>query len=153
MVARLVKERRHGWARPRGEDGVLKLQGALTAVGLVDLQGVGIEEAGASLHVGQLPRPDELTQALRHLGDDLILPTPQLVDIYLRFGELDAPVLGFPRFVEQLGNVQEGLGGDAASVEANATWMGFGIDQCDVQPQVRGLKGGDVAARAAADDG
>ena len=48
--------------------------------------------------------------------------------------------------------MQEGLGGDAASVEANAAWMGFGIDQCDVQPQVRGLKGGDVAARATADD-
>ena len=61
-------------------------------------------------------------------------------------------MLGFLGFVEELGNVQEGLGGNAASVEADAAWMGFGINQGDIQPQVRGLKGGDVAARAAADD-
>ena len=151
-IARLVKEHRHGWARAGGEDGAFKLQGALAAVGFVDLQGVGVEEAGVPLHVGQLARPDELTQALRHLGDDRVLGGPQLGEVDRGRGKLDAPVLGFSCLVEELGNVQEGFGGDAASIEADAAGVGFWIDQGDIQPQVCGLKGGNVSARAAADD-
>ena len=86
------------------------------------------------------------------MATTFVFPCLQLVEVDLRFGELDAPVLGFLGFVEQLGNVQKRFGGDAASVEANAAWMGFRIDQCDIQSQVRGLKGGDVATRTATDD-
>ena len=102
---RIHEAGRLGWSKsagtagrdPVGEDGVLKLQGALVAVGLVDLQRVGVDKAGASLHVGQLARPDELTQALRHLGYYFVLIGPQLVEVDFGRGESGCPTVRLSR--------------------------------------------------------
>ena len=66
---------------------------------------------------------------------------------------VQAPGGRFPRFVDPLGHVQQGLGRDAAAIEADPARMGFVVYKGDIEPEVGGLEGGDITAGAAADSG
>ena len=90
----------HRRARTGGEDGIFELQLILVAVGFVNMQGVGVDKAGAALYMLEFTCFDQLAQSPGHLGDDLVLPLPQTVQVYLRFGEFYTPLFGLPRFIE-----------------------------------------------------
>ena len=64
------------------------------------------------------------------------------------------PMLGevVPRLLEQLGGVQQRLGRDAADVEAGAAMRRALLDHGDLQAELRGADGADIAAGAGADD-
>ena len=53
--------------------------------------------------------------------------------------------------VEAVGCIEQGLGGDAADVEAGAAEE-FALDAGDLQAELGGADGGGVSARAGADD-
>ena len=73
------------------------------------------------------------------------------VNVNLRFAEFYAPVFGVLRFVDQLGNMQQRLGRNAAAVQAHAAGVRFGVNQRDLHSEVSGEKCGGVASRASAD--
>ena len=55
------------------------------------------------------------------------------------------------RLLVQLGGVEQGLGGDAADVEAGAAQRLAALDAGGLQPELRGPDRGDIAARPGAD--
>ena len=73
----------------------------------------------------------------------LFLNVAQLREIDLRLAELDAPRLRVARLVEDLGDVQQRLRGNAAAIDADAAGIHFGIDE-------RGAESPRSAARNAA---
>ena len=95
---------------------------------------------------------DELPGAAGQPLDDVVLEGAELIEIDLRFAELDAPGLRVARFVDQLGDMKQRLRGDAATIDADAAGVHFRIDQRDAEPEIGGKKGGRVPARARADD-
>ena len=67
-------------------------------------------------------------------------------DLHAELGEAVA------RLLEHLGGVEQRLRRDAADVEAGAAEGGALLDDGDLQPELRGADGADIAARAGADD-
>ena len=67
--------------------------------------------------------------------DDVVLELAQLVEIDLRLAELDAPRFRVPRFVDQLGDVQQRLRRNAAAIDADAARVHFRIDERDLRPR------------------
>ena len=88
-------------------------------------------------------------EALHHA----LLPGAQAWQIEPGTGEFDTPVLRLVRFLDQLGHVQQGLGGDATAVETDAAGIDLGIDECDFQAEVGSQERSRIPARASADDG
>ena len=82
----------------------------------------------------------------------LFLNSRSLSRSILRLAELDAPRLRMPRFVDQLGDVQQRLRRNAAAIDADAARVHFGIDERDAQPEIGREKRGRVPAGPAADD-
>ena len=118
----------------------------------LEVQGLGVEQAGPALDVVDFAARDELAQPSGHPGDDLVLPGAQLLQVDFGPGELDAPVAGLPGFGQDLCHVEQGFGGDAAPVEADPARVGFQVDESDLHAEVGGFEGSDVPAGAAADD-
>src|SRR5690606_41920526 len=56
------------------------------------------------------------------------------------------------RLADDGGRVQQGLGGNAADVEADPAQVRVALDQHGVHAKVRGAEGGGVAAGAGAED-
>jgi len=79
-----------------------------------------------------------LSEAAGQALDDAFFPGAQAREIDLGLGELDAPVFGLLRFLDQLGYVQKGLGRDAAAIEADAAGIDFGIDERDFESEISG---------------
>ena len=82
--------------------------------------------------------------------DDAVLPVEQLGQIDLRRAELDAVRAHLADFVDDLGGMQQRLGGNAADVEADAAQHRPAFDQRDLESEVGGAEGGGVAAGAGA---
>ena len=59
-------------------------------------------------------------------------------------------MLGFARGGDGVGGVQEGLGGNAAPVQADAAQALLALDQDDFLAEVRRVKGRGITARARA---
>ena len=76
----------------------------------------------------------------------LSLKPRSLIEVDRRLAELDAPRLGVARFVDQLGDVKQRLGRNAAAIDADAAGVHFRIDQRDAEPEIRGKKSGGVPA-------
>jgi len=79
-------------------------------------------------------------------------PGSELVEVDFGGVEMDAVVLGMLGGGEGVGDGEEGFGGDAAPVEADAAGGGVGIDDGGGDAEFGGAEGGGVAAGAAADD-
>ena len=60
---------------------------------------------------------------------------------------------GLPRRADQMGGVQQRLGGDATPIEADATESLLLFDENDFLAFVRGIKGRGISARAGAEHG
>jgi hypothetical protein len=65
--------------------------------------------------------------------------------------DVDAELGGALDVVEDAGRLEEGLGGDAATVETGAAELEL-LDDGDLETELGGADGGDVAAGAAAED-
>ena len=67
--------------------------------------------------------------------DDGVLERAQLVEIDLRFAELDAPRFRVARLVDELGDVKQRLRRNAAAVDADAAGVRLRIDEGDARPR------------------
>ena len=96
---------------------------------------VRIDDRRPALEVVDLAELRQLAGAARQLLDDAVLVVAQLVEVDLRLAELDAPVLGVLRLVDQLGDVQQRLRRNAAAIEADAAGILLVVDERDLQPR------------------
>jgi hypothetical protein len=54
-------------------------------------------------------------------------------------------------FVDQLGDVEQGFGGDTAAIKANSAGVEFRVDERDFHSEVGSEERGGIATRASAD--
>ena len=94
----------------------------------------------------------ELAEAAGQPVDDALLEAAQAVEVDRGLAEGDAPVLGEARLLDQPGDVQQRLRGDAAAVEAHPAGVRLLVDERDVHAHVGGEERGRIAAGAAAND-
>ena len=109
-------------------------------------------DRGEPAQVLHLPALGEQPGAVGEPRDDLVLECAQLVEIDRGLVERDPPRVRVARFGDELGDVQERLRRDAATVDAHAPGIDLGIDQRRLETEIRGEKRGSVTARAAAHD-
>ena len=156
--ARITRDERQMYGgRAGGDDAFLELDHLLAAglvlaaaVGDFHLDMVGIEEVAVTAHDLDLAALGHAGQAAGQFADDLFLVRAQLVDIDLRCGEADAQIIGVLGFFNDLGNVQQGLGGNAADVQTNAAERCITLDDDRLHPQVCRAEGGGITAGACA---
>ncbi len=134
---------RHGAG---GEQDVAALD-ALT----VDIDGGGGGEPALALDVGDLAGGDQTLQALVQTGDHLVLVLVHARHVDALEGRLDAELLALAGLVGDLARVEQGLGGDAAVVQAGAAKLVL-LDQGDVQAQLSPAQGRGVTTAATAED-
>jgi hypothetical protein len=63
---------------------------------------------------------------------------------------IDAPILRLTRFFNELGDVQQRLGRDAPTIQADAAGIDFGIDERNFEAEVGRQKSSGVTTRSAA---
>ena len=127
-----------------------KVSDSCDAVGLRDAQRRRVLERGAALHVVHLALLRENAESAGELLDDIFFPRTQARQIDLRRGELDAPIFGLMRFLQQLGHVEQRLRRNAAAVKADSAGVQFGVDQRDVHAEIGGKKCSGISTRTAA---
>jgi hypothetical protein len=106
---------------------------------------VRIDDFGDTLDVLHLAELDQLSGAARQPLDDRVLEVAQLFEIDPRFTELDAPRLRVPRFVNQVGDVQQCLGRNASATRRRPPGLTSGSTSA-TEPQVRAQKRRALAA-------
>ena len=127
------------------DNGLVKCN-ELLAFGGLDAQGLRAFEIAASrqhLHAALFGQEADPAGKFVHDG---VFPGAQFVQFDLRRAEGDAAMGGFPGFADHLGGVQQGLGGNAAAIEANAAQFFVLFDKKNFFAKVGGVKGGGVAA-------
>ena len=113
---------------------------------------VRIEEACIAAHDGDLAALGHAGKARGHAADHFLFPATQAVDIDLGLAELDAVCLEALGLLDDRDGMQQGLGRDAADVEADTAQGGVALDDDDLHAQISGAEGSRVTTRAAADD-
>ena len=121
----------------------------LLAFGGLHAQGLRILEMAAAMHHLDVAALGQAGNALAQFLEDGILPGAQLVQIDMRRAKSDALTGGIVRFADQIGGMQQGFGGNAAPVKADAAQTGLLLDQNDLLALVGGIKRGGIAARPA----
>src|SRR5262249_28295333 len=119
-----------------------------TAGDLLDLDGLRIDDRRPALQVIDLAELRDLAGAAGQLLDDAILVVAELVDVDLGLAELDAPLLGVLRFLEELGDVQQRLRRTAPAEEPDTARVLLVIDERALHTEVRGIKGSRVPSGA-----
>jgi len=157
--ARVVWQERqaHGLAARR-DDGALEGDGAALACfflrgagGFFDHHAVRARKAAVAAHDLHLAHLGHRGQAAREPAHHLGFVRAQLLEVDLRCAERHAGARQVLRRVHHRGHVQQGLGRDAAHVEAHAAELGVALDEHHAQPQVGRTKGRAVATRPAAE--
>ncbi len=141
--------------RTAGKDAVLETDAVVDQRGVADrLQSErpSIFETGLGLDEFYLALGSDLLQPAGERGDDLLLPRPHDVDIDGRLGKGDTPFGQVRGLRHRLGDVQQGLRGDAAAEEARAAQSRFQIDQRDLHAEIGGQKRRGVTTRSAAEN-
>ena len=114
----------------------------------VDLDGAVADDLALALDDGDAGGLDHALQALVEPADDAVLVLVDLGHVDAVERALDAERGAFAGAVGDLGGVQEGLGGDAAVVQARAAELAL-LDEGDRQAELHRSKGTGVAAAAA----
>ena len=117
----------------------------------VHLDGVGRDEDPRSGDDADLARLDDGLEAPVELGDDGALVPQDLAPVDGRLAGEDPEVPRRADVVHDLGGMQEGLGRDAAPVQAGPTDL-VALDEADAQTELGGAQGAGVAGVAAAED-
>ena len=94
----------------------------------------------------------QFAQVLGQTIDDLVPVVAHPGQVDPRRLEMNAQGVALPRVGDELGGVQQRLGGDAAHVQAGAAQLLGRVDQGDFHALVGRQEGRGVAARTAADD-
>jgi hypothetical protein len=137
--------------RAGGHDGLVELHGLAGPVGLRDDGGVGASELGRADDVLALVALHQHADVLHEPADHLVLPGHDLSPVERVFGVVEAGVLGLLGLVGVPRGRDEGLGRDAAVVEALAAEL-VSVHDDGAFAELAELDGGDVAAGSAADD-
>ena len=112
-----------------------------------DLELVGRDELGRSLHDLDLALLGEPREAAGQAADHAVLPVGKLVEVDLGLAELKAVRRHLARLGDHLGGVQERLGGDAADVQADPAERRIALDQHGLEPEIGRPEGRRVAPR------
>ena len=131
---------------------MLETQCACFSVSIRQRQGSVVREYGSGPDVGNFALDHQPSQPVGEPVDHIHFPLPHPVDVDFGFAERDAPGVGIGRFVDQPGDMQQGLGGNAPAVKADTAGVFRRIDEGDGQAHIRGQKGGRVTAGAGTDD-
>ena len=148
----------HAGVGAGGDDHVLGLDNFLLPVGCFDRNGVNslfrrAGELAIALDDGDLVLAHEEVETLHMLGDDPVLAIQNGLPVESdRAHAFDAVLGGVLEVVIDLGVEEQGLGGNAAHVQAGASQLLFPLDQRDLQPVLPGADGGGISAGSAADD-
>src|SRR5690606_30424449 len=86
------------------------------------------------------------------LGDDLVLVLEHLRPVHGGALHVDAEVRGLEDVCVELGAPQEGLGGDAAAVEARPAQPLVPLDDGRLQPQLACTNGSHITTRTCPDN-
>ena len=114
--------------------------------GCFDAQGLRVLEIappGQDLHAALFGQE---RHAAGQLFDDGIFPGAQFVQLNLRRAEGDAALGRFARLDNHFGGVQQGLGGNAAAIQADAAEFLVLLDQQHFFAQIGGVKSRGVTA-------
>ena len=120
------------------------------AIGLDSDLALALERARAVDHVDLVLLEQEL-DAPDHAVDDLAAAVDGRAEVEAQVVVADAELLGAAEEADDLGVVEERLGGDAAPVEADAADAVL-LDEGSLQAELGRPDRGDVAAGPAADD-
>ena len=118
----------------------------------VQLEGAAIAERRERPQHADAPALRQLRHALGEPVHDLALPGAQPLEVDLGRGEAHTEPLGLPRLADDARGVEQRLGWDAAAEEADAPELRFGVNEGDLDAEVRGPEGGRVTAWPPADD-
>ena len=142
-----------GDVRAGGDDDALGLELLLAAVCVGHLDLAGPEDRARAVDGVDLVLLEQEGDAVDVALHALVLEGQHLGEIELGRGHLDAHGgEAVSRFLEQLGGMQQRLGGDAADVEAGAAEGGALLHHGHLHAELRRADGAHVAARAGADD-
>ena len=123
------------------------------SVGAGDVDEVAGAQRAAPLRPRDLVLPEEELDALRVLRHDVVLALEHAREVDLDVADADAVLGGvLAQELDVLGRVEERLGRDAADVDAGAAERLVHLDADGVEAKLGGADGGNVSARAAADD-
>ena len=117
-----------------------------------DAEGVGVDEAGLAGDVLDAVLAEQVGDAAGHAVDDAAAAGDGLGVVDGEVVEADAEFLGAVEEADDFGVAEDGLGGDAAPVEADAA-EGVAFDDDGGEAKLGGANGGDIAAGPRADDG
>ena len=132
-----------------GDDGIGKTDpGCLLRS--VHLQGIAVQKGAVAKEPGDLAGLAQAVEAARQLGDDPGLVAAQGVEINLRWSEGDAECSCDLRLFDDGGGMEQGLGRDAAHIEADPAEPRSLLDQANRKTKVSRPEGCRIAARSAA---
>ena len=115
-------------------------------------QGPPVFETGLGLDELHVALGGDLLQPAGKRRDDLLLPRPHGVEVDGRFREGNAPIGQVGSLGHRLGDVQQGLGGNAPAEQACAAQSRFHVDQGDLHAKIGGQERRGVTARSAAEN-
>ena len=146
-----LHEREFDRHRAGGDEDVLGLEGAVAGGG-ADEHLAGLHEPPEAAHDLDVTLLEQGSDAHVKLGDDLVLVGEHRGDVE---GELlgadEAVLLAVHGMLEDFGGVEQGLGGDAADVEARAAEGVILLHEGNLEAELAGFDGGDIATGAGAD--
>ena len=148
----------HAGVRAGGHHYILGLNHLLFAVGGFNGDGVNsllgrTGEPAVALDGGDLVLAHQEVETLHVFGDDPVLAVENGLPVDGDRAHAFNPVLGgMFQVVINLGVEEQGLGGNAAPVQAGASQLFFPLDQRDLQPILPGADGGRVSPWTAAND-
>ena len=145
-------ERQRQGFRAGRDDRLLEVDVGHAAFGQLDLQLVRRGEPAVAPDGGDLALPGQPGQAAGEPPDHAVLPLPQLVQVDGGRTERDAVLAHLLGLGDDLGGVQQGLGRDAADVEADSAEGRPAVHEHDLLTQVGGSERGRVTARPGAED-
>jgi|GEM_PF-5265693 len=132
--------------RTGGDDALVEVHRLGAAVRFLHLDGILVHEASVAVYVVDLAHLRQLAESAGEVADDLVLERHQFLQVDFRRLEFDAPLFRLLGFLDQLGDVQQGLGGNAAAVQAHAAGVFLGVDQRHVHAVVGREKGCRISA-------
>ena len=138
-------ESRRGGFGAGGDDRLVEAHDP-RALGGFDAQGVGRSELALPGHGLDLALLGKADQAARQPLDHAVLPAANRRRVEGRRAEAHAVRTHRLGVVDDLGDMQQRLGRDAADVETDAAERRSRVDQNDVLPEISGAESGGVAA-------
>jgi hypothetical protein len=92
------------------------------------------------LDPGDLPFLAQAGKAAGERVNDLVLLGSQAIEVDARRRKLQAPACGLVSFGDEPGSVEQGFAGNAADVQAHASWLGAVVNESNAKATVGSQK-------------